>query len=237
MADVPLPEKAVIDRHIETGYEIRGYTAEQIRERDAKWRALLDEANRELDALRAERKAAPVAPSEPVAWLLDGTNTVEFERADYHDGDEWSPLYTHPAPVAPAEPPGWALVPRRAGGEMAQAAAQEWDEWAAENRGSFECFSACINAAIAAAPVATAEQCFCDSRGLGVPGVSCGDCPRDYVQAAPVAPAIPPDVQRDAGRYKCLRELPIADAMGLRYMGTDLDTISDAVIASEKVRP
>lgn len=36
-----------------------------------------------------------------------------------------------------------------------------------------------------APPVAPAEECTCDTRGIGVPGVSCGDCPRDYVQAAP----------------------------------------------------
>jgi hypothetical protein len=38
-----------------------------------------------------------------------------------------------------------------------------------------------------AAPSAQPEACFCDRNNLGVPGVSCGDCPtRDYKQAAPV---------------------------------------------------
>ena len=31
-------------------------------------------------------------------------------------------------------------------------------------------------------------ECFCDRAGLGVRGVSCGDCPRDYAQ--PPAPAV-----------------------------------------------
>lgn len=31
------------------------------------------------------------------------------------------------------------------------------------------------------------EPCYCDRMGIGVPGVSCGDCPRDY-KPAPAAP-------------------------------------------------
>ena len=34
------------------------------------------------------------------------------------------------------------------------------------------------------------EQCYCDRMKIGVPGVSCGDCPRDYRAAQP-APAEP----------------------------------------------
>lgn len=37
----------------------------------------------------------------------------------------------------------------------------------------------------AAPPAAPAEPCYCDRMGIGVPGVSCGDCPRDYKPAAP----------------------------------------------------
>lgn len=25
------------------------------------------------------------------------------------------------------------------------------------------------------------EKCWCDENNIGVPGVSCGDCPRDYI--------------------------------------------------------
>lgn len=32
-------------------------------------------------------------------------------------------------------------------------------------------------------PAAPAEPCYCDRMGIGVPGVSCGDCPRDYKPA------------------------------------------------------
>jgi hypothetical protein len=32
------------------------------------------------------------------------------------------------------------------------------------------------------------DVCFCDAKGLGVPGVSCGDCPRDYAATPPSAP-------------------------------------------------
>ena len=34
---------------------------------------------------------------------------------------------------------------------------------------------------VLAAP-AVANECWCDKRGLGVKGVSCGDCPRDYAK-------------------------------------------------------
>jgi len=33
--------------------------------------------------------------------------------------------------------------------------------------------------------------------------------------------------ERDAARYRWLRELPNADRMGLRFMGCDLDTVID----------
>lgn len=37
--------------------------------------------------------AFPSAPAaEPVAWWLQGTEVVEFDRADYHDGPGWTPL-------------------------------------------------------------------------------------------------------------------------------------------------
>jgi len=48
-----------------------------------------------------------------------------------------------------------------------------------------------------------AEACFCDATGLGVPGVSCGDCPRDYAPK-PVQPATPvTDAEVDAALADC----------------------------------
>jgi hypothetical protein len=38
--------------------------------------------------------AQPV--QEPVAWMLEQGAYIEFERMDYHNGDEWTPLYTTP---------------------------------------------------------------------------------------------------------------------------------------------
>lgn len=35
-----------------------------------------------------------------------------------------------------------------------------------------------------------ADECFCDQRGLGVKGVSCGDCPRDYARADAARPVL-----------------------------------------------
>ena len=42
--------------------------------------------------------AAPQPVNQkPVAWMLEGSNCVEFEYRDYHDGYEWTPLYAAPA--------------------------------------------------------------------------------------------------------------------------------------------
>ena len=53
---------------------------------------------------------------------------------------------------------------------------QKWDEFPLEPR------IAALRTAIAEAE--RQEQCWCDATGIGEPGVSCGDCPKDY--AAPV---------------------------------------------------
>jgi hypothetical protein len=34
-------------------------------------------------------------------------------------------------------------------------------------------------------PPAEPVECFCDRMKLGVPGVSCGDCPSDYISRRP----------------------------------------------------
>jgi len=39
------------------------------------------------------------AKREPRAWLLEGTNIVEFDRGSYHAGPEWTALYE----LTPAE--------------------------------------------------------------------------------------------------------------------------------------
>ena len=43
----------------------------------------------------AQDKLAQPA-QEPVAWMLETGAHIEFERMDYHSGDEWKPLYTAP---------------------------------------------------------------------------------------------------------------------------------------------
>jgi hypothetical protein len=42
------------------------------------------------------------------------------------------------------------------------------------------------------------------------------------------------ELERDARRYRWLRELPNADSLNVRFMGVDLDNIIDAAIESEK---
>lgn len=52
-------------------------------------------------------------------------------------------------------------------------------------------------------------------------------------QATLGAPA-PKGGAKDAARYQWLRELPNADALGLRYCGSDLDNVVDAAILASK---
>lgn len=49
-------------------------------------------------------KEALAQEQEPVAWLLEGINVVEFDRQPYHDGPEWTPLYTTPPAQQEHEP-------------------------------------------------------------------------------------------------------------------------------------
>jgi hypothetical protein len=88
-----------------------------------------------------------------------------------------------------------------------------------------------------AAPTAQPEACFCDRNNLGVPGVSCGDCPtRDYKQAAPVSA----EDARDAARYRWLRETGaikgVIDWNALGWAFHDLaamDAAIDAALAAK----
>lgn len=57
-------------------------------------------------------------------------------------------------------------------------------------------------------PTPRADECFCDQRGLGVKGASCGDCPRDYARADAARP-VPADVLA-----KCARLLGGTDLYG-----------------------
>lgn len=43
------------------------------------------------------------------------------------------------------------------------------------------------------------EECFCDRTGLGVKGVSCGDCPRDYI--APPAASVDVEALRELCQF------------------------------------
>ena len=51
--------------------------------------------------------------------------------------------------------------------------------------------------AAGAQPAPKQDQCWCDATGIGEPGVSCGDCPKDYaapVQAQPAKPLLVSDI-------------------------------------------
>lgn len=41
-------------------------------------------------------------PQEPMAWMLEQGDVVEFEYRDYHENSEWTPLYTAPPSVEAA---------------------------------------------------------------------------------------------------------------------------------------
>ena len=42
-----------------------------------------------------------------------------------------------------------------------------------------------VNGGLSLQPAVPQEQCWCDENNIGEPGVSCGDCPRDYAKTAP----------------------------------------------------
>ena len=60
-----------------------------------------------------------------------------------------------------------------------------------------------VRAAIDALPSAPAWPCHCDERGIGKPGVTCGDCPRDYGHTVDSAPSGEPadTLRRSLGRH------------------------------------
>lgn len=59
-------------------------------------------------------------------------------------------------------------------------------------------------AAIDALPSAPAWPCHCDERGIGKPGVICGDCPRDYGHTVDSAPSgEPADTLRQRLQQQC----------------------------------
>jgi len=63
-------------------------------------------------------------------------------------------------------------------------------------------------AAIDALPSAPAWPCHCDERGIGKPGVTCGDCPRDYGHTVDSAPSgEPAEFDHDIGadRFKVVK--------------------------------
>jgi hypothetical protein len=87
-----------------TGFDSKQrMAADKLQEPEREALKLLEEATRScnnideqraLDALMCEALAQPA--QEPVAWMLEQGAYIEFERMDYHNGDEWTPLYTTP---------------------------------------------------------------------------------------------------------------------------------------------
>jgi len=74
-------------------------------------------------------------------------------------------------------PEGWQLVPKEPTEAMMAAA---WNHTPLEMDDMTDgYFGQAYRDMLAAAP-APKEDCFCDRTGLGVRGVSCGDCPKDY---------------------------------------------------------
>jgi len=80
-----------------------------------------------------------------------------------------------------AVPQGWKLVPVEPTPTMRDKACGAWLDCGSKlvlNKAL-----AAMRAGIAAAPQPpqAEEPCYCDKQGIGEPGVSCGDCPRDYL--------------------------------------------------------
>jgi hypothetical protein len=48
------------------------------------------------DLRTVAQQALAQQEQEPVAWMLYDGQAFETNRCDYHDGAEWTPLYTHP---------------------------------------------------------------------------------------------------------------------------------------------
>jgi hypothetical protein len=59
-------------------------------------------------AMDATPPKQPAPVQEPVGYWLIGTDHVEFDKHEYHDGPEWEAIYTTPpaAQPAPVQPVG-----------------------------------------------------------------------------------------------------------------------------------
>jgi hypothetical protein len=119
------------------------------------------EGGMEVDSLGAYVKlqdvttqpAQPAPVQEPVAWRsqLASGNYTYCNTPQFFDNAE--PLYTTP-PAQPAvqEPVAWG----KPTDEMVQAATDEYDEWAVDNKGTTECIRAMLVKALKVQP--TAQQ-------------------------------------------------------------------------------
>ena len=81
----------------------------------------------------------------------------------------------------------WKLVPVEPTSEMLKAGGHSNSEWLNDNAPIGESWYAMpmpsvYSAILAAAPQPPQadEPCYCDKQDIGKPGVTCGDCPRDY---------------------------------------------------------
>lgn len=127
-------------------------------------------------------RLAEIEKAEPVAWQLKHPEVnygkwyeVEMDRydaAEGKDGFERRRLYAHPV-AAPAPYDQQAL-------ELCEVCG-----WKAVIPGE-PCLVCERNEKVAAPAL---EKCWCDEKGIGEPGVTCGDCPRDYGRAV-AAPAL-----------------------------------------------
>lgn len=138
---------------------------------------------------------------EPVAWATrrgDGGLQLFFLKASA-ERESFCQMYktpvlplflaagAQPAPKQEFIQPGYQLVPVEPTDKMVQASLHLDLSYMPLQEGYDR--AAVYKAMLAAAPVQAQpapkqDQCWCDATGIGEPGVSCGDCPKDY--AAPV---------------------------------------------------
>ena len=88
---------------------------------------------------------------------------------------------------------GWKLVPVEPTPEMLDCI-MDW-----QKIGNVTAYRAMLAASPKAEP--EEEECFCDKTNLGVKGVTCGDCPRDYKPKAEQPPVQEPVAWSVSGCY------------------------------------
>jgi hypothetical protein len=90
----PVDWKAEYLKSVESGC----ITLDELREANAELAATNRQVEILSDALAESRRevAALKAVQEPVGYWLIGTDHVEFDKYEYHDGPEWEAIYTTP---------------------------------------------------------------------------------------------------------------------------------------------